>query len=323
VSLLGIVHSSGHITDNIIHVDLEQYNSFEVCSAFLITSPDSHAILDCGTSNDVPTLLTYLTSEHQISLKKIKYLIPTHYHFDHFGGGWSLWNQIKEYNPDVKILTTSKTKKQLQDPELHMKRAYRTFGKMIGEMRSIPDEAFEIVNPNEEVLLPGFTDTQSLSLVPSPGHCEDHVCPTLFDHQKTEFMFLGEAAGTRMHSQNLLTLGTSMPPEFNYATYIKSLEHLIELYPMNIGLGHFGVIKGTDNTLKLMKKNLEFTHRFRTYVKEKFEEKNETRWIVEQFIENELEGRVETSKTDMRFLTRIIVALVYGQLIDLGFRDPR
>jgi glyoxylase-like metal-dependent hydrolase (beta-lactamase superfamily II) len=253
----------------------------------------------------------------------IQYLVPTHYHFDHFGGGWSLWNQLKEYNPEVKILTTSATKKQLQNPELHMKRAYRTFGQSIGIMRAIPDEAFEIVRPNDEVSLLGFTDSQSFSLVPSAGHSDDHVCPTFFNNQKTEFLFAGEAAGTRMHSENLHTLGTSMPPEFSYQTYIESLERLISLNPLNIGLGHFGVVKGLENTLNLLRDNLIFTHRFRSFVKDKYEEKNETRWIVKQFMEHELKDRVNTSKIDMQFLTRIIVALVYGQLIDLGFRDAR
>ncbi len=320
---LGIFHSSGLITNNVIHIDLEQYNSTEVCSAFLVTTPESNVILDCGTSNDVPTLLTHITTNLRISLKKIKYLIPTHYHFDHFGGGWFLWKQIKEYNPEVKILTTLKTKEQLQEPTLHMKRAGRTFGNMIGEMQGIPEEAFEIIFPDEEILLPGFNETQSLSLVPSPGHCDDHVCPTLFNNYETEFMFLGEAAGTRMNPKNLLTLGTSMPPEFNFTTYVQSLERLIKFNPKNIGLGHFGVIKGQEFALQLMKENLEFTHHFRTFVKDKYEEKNETKWIVDQFIEHELEGRVDPSQIDMRFLTRIIVALVYGQLIDLGFRKPK
>ena len=295
----------------------------ELCSAFVVTTPDSHVILDCGTSNDVPTLLNYLTSHLKIDLHKIKYLIPTHYHFDHFGGGWLLWKQLKESNADIKILTTASTRNQLQTPDLHMKRAYRTFGKMIGEMQAVPDEAFQIVKPNNQIFVPGFSESQSLTLIPSPGHSDDHVCPTFYNNNSTEFMFVGEAAGTRMHSQNLHTLGTSMPPEFNYQTYIESLEHLINLHPRNIGLGHFGVITGLNNSLELMRDNLDFTHRFRTFVKEKYEEKNETRWIVEQFIEHELEGRVNTSTIDMQFLTRIIVALVYRQLIDLGFRDPK
>ncbi|PWI47148.1 hypothetical protein CEE45_13105 [Candidatus Heimdallarchaeota archaeon B3_Heim] len=323
MSSIGIFRSSGYVTENIVHIDLEQYNSHEVCSAFIVTSPKSYAILDCGTSNDVPTLLTYLTSKLKVSLKKIKYLIPTHYHFDHFGGGWALWNHIQDCNPDVKVLTTSKTKEQLQNPDLHMKQAYRTFGNMIGEMHPIPDKAYNIVSPNEEIFLPGLSDTHSLSLVPSPGHCEDHVCPTLFKDNRPEFMFVGESGGTTMHSEKLVTLGSSMPPEFHFKTYIKSLQNLIKSNPMNIGLGHFGAIKGLDNSLKLLNENLEFTTYFRKFVKERYEEKNETRWIVEQFLEHEIENRVEISKIDMKLLIRIIVALVYGQLIDLGYRNPK
>jgi glyoxylase-like metal-dependent hydrolase (beta-lactamase superfamily II) len=313
------LRSSVQVNDYIHHIDLNQYNIPELCSSFVLKTPNSCAIMDCGTSNDILTLMDYITSELGISLKRINYLIPTHYHFDHFGGGWKLWEIIEEYNPNIKILTTKKTKDQLQNPAIHMKRAYRTFGDRIGEMNSIIDEAFEIVQTDEDIPIVGLKKSLSLQLISTPGHTLDHVCPTLFEENEVKFSFLGESLGGLFKIGNLVILGSSMPPEYQFTEYVKSLKKIQSLQPQTIGLGHFGVIKGEANVLEYLNESLYFTNTFRNFVKEKFEERNETQYIVEQFFEKFLANNVGHPHSD-GFLTKIIVALVYGQLIDLGLR---
>ena len=241
---LSALRSSGQVSDYIHHIDLKQYNSPELCSAFILITSDKCAIMDCGTSNDISTLLDYITSELEISLKRISYLIPTHYHFDHFGGGWKLWEILREQNPDIRILTTKNTKQKLQDPVLHMKQAYRTFGDFIGEMNPIMDEAFEIIDTEEEISLSGLKKHQSLQLISSPGHTPDHVCPTLRQGNEVEFSFVGEGAGGLFTIGKPVILGTSMPPEFDFSRYVHSLKKIEALRPQSIGLGHFGAIQG-------------------------------------------------------------------------------
>ena len=317
-----IMRSSGKVVENIFHIDLMQYNIPYICSSFILKTNDSVVVFDCGTSKDVSTLIEYFEG-HRIPLSKIDYLIPSHYHFDHFGGGWKLWEIISEKNPNVKILTTEKTKEYLQSPETHMMRAKRTYGSSIGEMKSIQDNAYEIIVPDQEIEIQGLPENQKLKLEGTSGHTPDHITPTLYNDETVSFMHLGEAAGTLMHATNLVTLGTSMPPEFHFSKYISSLKKIISKEPANIGLGHFGVVLGKEFTTRLLKENLEFTYFFRKFVKEKYGEKGETRYIVEQFLETELPKRVDAEYVQSGFLTNVIVALVYGQLIDLGLRKPK
>ena len=322
MSVNPIMRSSGPIIEDILHVDLMQFKVPYVCSGFILNTKETSVILDCGTSDDVFSLLTYLEN-HKISLKQISYLVPSHYHFDHFGGGWKLWKIIYEKNPEVRILTTELTKKYLQNPEPHMKRAARTFGKSVGIMKSIPNNAFEIINPNQDLFIPGLEDDRSFRLESTPGHTPDHVTATLSRNGEITFMFVGEGAGTLMHDSELVTLGTSMPPEFNFDQYISSLEKMMAKQPANIGLAHFGAVLGETATSTLLKENLKFTYFFRDFVNEKYHEKGETRYIVEEFLEKELPNRVDLAHLKSGIMTNIIVALVYGQLIDLGLREPK
>ena len=45
--------------------------------------------------------------------------------------------------------------------------------------------------------------------------------------------------------------------------------------------------------------------------------------MVEEFVRLELGNRVEPDQVNDPFLRKVIVALVYGQLIDLGLREPK
>ncbi len=315
-----IIKTPGKITENIYLVDLYQYGFPMTCSAFIFKTLKSIIIMDTGTSNEIPAIIKFM-QQQELSLKKIEFLIPSHAHFDHSGGVWQLWETIKDHNPNVKVLTTEATQKQLQDPTTHMMRAKRTFGDLVGEMKALPDNAYEITVPNEPLKISGLEDSKEFMLVSSPGHTPDQVCPTLFEEGRPEFMFLAEAAGSLFHSQRLVTLGTGMPPGYNFKTYVESLNKIIELEPSNVGYCHFGAVKGKENVLKVLKENLEFSYFFRDFVKEKYMESGKTRFVVEQFVEQELEKRTEFPKNAL--ITNVIAAIVYGELIDLGLKEPK
>jgi glyoxylase-like metal-dependent hydrolase (beta-lactamase superfamily II) len=255
-------------------------------------------------------------------LKKVKYLVPSHHHFDHLGGGWKLWKIIREFNPEVKILTIDRTKKLLQDPINHLNRAKRTFGKLVGIMEPFPDDnAYEIIEPDEPIKIPGLNSSKNLQLVSSPGHTLDHVCPTLFDDNKPIFTYLGEAAGGLLHSEKLVTVPSSMPPEFNFNLYIQSLEKINDIKPLNVGYAHTGAVRGYEGVMQVLNEHREFSFHFREFVKNKFLERGETKYVVEQFIEQEMKDRSDVKFSDLS--TRYVVAVVYGQLVDLGFKKPK
>lgn len=315
-----IISTSGKITQEIYHLDIKQYNLPRSCSVFLLITPTSIVIMDTGTSDDIHSILEFI--ENQFSLRRVKYLIPSHHHFDHAGGMWKLWQIIKDYNPEVKILTIGRTMRLLQDPTTHLERAKRTFGDFIGKMKPLVDvDAYEIVDPDEPIRIPGLNQSQHFQLVSTPGHTLDHVCPTLFEDGKAKFTYLGEAAGGLLHSQKLLTLPSSMPPEFDFKTYIQSLERLIELKPQNSGYSHAGAVIGHEGVLRALIENKEYSFFFRNFVKDRFLKQGETRFIVEQFIEQELKERSDVPMNEL--YTNYVVAVVYGQLIDLGLKAPK
>nr|MDO8118487.1 MBL fold metallo-hydrolase [Candidatus Sigynarchaeota archaeon] len=96
-----IITKPGRIDDCIHLVDVFQYAMKRVCTVFIVETPDAAAIIDTGVSDDVPKILRYM-KKHDIPRKKVQFLVPSHFHFDHFGGGWRLWQAIKEENPRVK-----------------------------------------------------------------------------------------------------------------------------------------------------------------------------------------------------------------------------
>ncbi|MFQ5819413.1 MAG: MBL fold metallo-hydrolase [Candidatus Heimdallarchaeota archaeon] len=312
-----IITISGKVTDEIFLIDLYQYNIPRTCSAFILQTSESTVIMDTGTNNDVSSVLEFMKN-NALFLKKVNYLVPSHYHFDHFGGGSKLWETIKEVNPEVKILTVEETKKRLQDHSSHVKRAKRTFSGFVGTMEPLPAEAFEIVDPDEPILIPGMDGTMRFELISTPGHTTAHVSPTFFKNNKPEFMYLGEAAGSLLHLTKLVTLSTSMPPDFKFNSYMTSLEKIIDLKPKNTGYGHFGAVKCKVMVMQALRENREFSYFFRDYVKEKFTERAETRYVVEQFMTQELRKR--TDFPNLELYTNMIVAVVYGQLVDLGLR---
>ena len=57
----------------------------------------------------------------------------------------------------------------------------------------------------------------------------------------------------------------------------------MEFQPGIIGYGHFGAVKGPDNVMSVLKENLEFSHYFKDFIFEKFTERAETRYVVDQF----------------------------------------
>ncbi len=312
------ITKSGQITKEIYHFDIKQYNIPRSCSIYLVLTPESVVVMDVGTSDDVNVVLSFL-KENNISLKKIKYLIPSHHHFDHFGGGWKLWERIREFNPDVKILTTEKTKELIQHSTEHLNRAKRTFGERIGIMKPSPDIAYKIVEQDKVIQIPGLE--KQFKLVSTPGHTYDHVCPTLSNNGETEFVYLSECAGGLLHSHKLITVPSSMPPDFNFNLYLQSLRKIIDLEPLNVGYAHAGAVKGHEGVKQVLEEHVDFSFFFRDFVKNKFNEKGETRYVVEEFIEQEMKERADVYYKELH--SKYVVAVVYGQLVDLGLKEPK
>ena len=325
-----ITVESGKINHYLHHVDLREFGARRILSCYIGEFDDTTVILDCGPSILVKNILRYMKRK-DISQSSIKYLITSHHHFDHAGGMWKLYEEIKKHNTDVKIVTNHQTKDLLNDYEYHLNRAKSTFGNNIGEMNPIKEDAFKLIEPTKNIAdkphLFEIIDTfkrngeeVKLSIIKTPGHTPDHQCPLFINNNnEIDFLFLGEAVGTMYHSTELLTLPTSMPIYFKYKEYMETLENLKKLSPFKAGFGHFGVVNGKDNVREIIVEHESFMKEYRAKIIKYYEEKPETQYVVEK-ITPFLLPRTDLWNGKHPVLTNVILAIVYGMMLDLGYR---
>ncbi|MBD3193982.1 MAG: MBL fold metallo-hydrolase [Candidatus Lokiarchaeota archaeon] len=326
-----ILLKNGKVNDYIYHIDLKEFGKERILSSYVAEFDDESIIMDCGSSLEVNRLLRYLKRQ-DIPLDTVKYLIPTHHHFDHNGGMWKLYERIKKYNPEAKILTNTHTQDLLNNYETHLTRAKRTFGNFIGEMHPIEEKAFELINPSENFgnsldqveIIDTFEkngEEISLKILKTPGHTPDHQTPLFINkNNEIEFIFLGEAVGTIYHSEELVTMPTSMPVYFNYNDYMNSLSQIESLKAEQAGFCHFGVVNGKKNVAQIINDNKNLMELFKNKIIEFYNEKPETRYVYNKIMPY-LTPRTDLVEEDHPIMKNIVLGIVYGMLMDLGFRN--
>jgi glyoxylase-like metal-dependent hydrolase (beta-lactamase superfamily II) len=327
-----ITRDTGKINDFIHLLDLREFGISNILSSFIGVFDDECIIMDSGSSNDAPKIIQYLRKEG-IPLKKVSYLLTTHHHFDHNGGMWKLYEILRENNPNVKILTNKTTKNLLNNYEFHLARGKRTYGNMVGEMREIRDDAFEIITPGNHFpreptsleYVKSFEkngDEVKLSILATPGHTPDHQSLAFIKNGEIKFIFFGEAVGTLYHSTELITSPTSMPIFFDYDTYMDSLSNLRTLEtPLQCGFGHHGIISGKKNVEHILKEHESFMKEFRSKVIEYYKETPQTSYVFEK-IKPFFKERYQINKHWEDIFDNIILGLTYGMMMSLGYRSP-
>jgi glyoxylase-like metal-dependent hydrolase (beta-lactamase superfamily II) len=320
---------SGKVNEYLHLIDLHSYGTSRMLSAFLGEFDDCSILFDCGSSLDIKKLLKYCR-KNNISLSSFKYLITSHHHFDHTGGMWLLYQKLKKHNPNVKILTNQMTKALLNDFEDHLLRGKRTYGDLVGKMRPIEEEAFKIIEPissfstnlAEIQIMDRFYTKNSelqLAIFPTPGHTPDHQSSVLINNNNIEFIFLGEAVGTLYHTTKLLTMPVSMPIYYNHEEYMNSIKMLKKIRATKAGFGHFGVVNGEDNIRDLILDHESFMKEFRNLIIKFYNEKPETKYIVNKIMPI-LIKRTDLTIEHNPVFKGIVLGIVYGMMIDLGYR---
>ena len=324
-----ITIETGKINDYIYHIDVRAYGAPRMLSVFVAQFDDSSVLIDCGSSLDTKKLIRFL-KKLKIDLSSFKYLTTTHHHFDHNGGLWQLYDILKDYNPEVKILTNQKTKELLNDYEEHLARGKRTYGKLIGSMKPIEESAFQIVDPsinfNSEANELDFIDSfmvngseVKLGILKTPGHTPDHQCPIFVKDNLIDFIQLGESVGTIYHSSELITMPTSMPTYYNHEEYMATLSNLKNIFPSKAGFGHFGVINGKENVRRMLLEHEIFMKEFREAIIKFYSKKPETRYVLEQMMPMLIQ-RTDLAIKDNPVFNGIALGIVYGMMMDLGYR---
>ena len=134
------------------------------------------------------------------------------------------------------------------------------------------------------------------------------------------FCHVAEAAGIHYHLSKFVTIPTSMPPGFQFDPFMASLEKLIKIQPQTISFCHFGAITGAQDSMAALQDQKEFLPFYRAKIKELFEKYGTTREVVEGIVPILLERSIFTQGSSE--IKKFILALVYGMLVDLGFKEP-
>ena len=328
-----IITDSGKFMENLYLIDTEQFLNKRITTVFCYWDGENCYLMDIGTSDNVQTILRFL-KKNKIPLSKVKGLFLSHYNLDHGGDSSKLWKLIhrKEKDSTFKIITTIGTKEKLQNAESHVIGAKTTFGNFVGEMAPIPaesvEDAYEIIHFDEDYML-SSSENISIRLISTPGHCDDHCSPTIFKKGVPIFCFAGEASGNLYNGSELLSQPTSMPPNFQFETYMISLEKLIDLNPENMGFCHFGVILGNGDVQTFLAGHKKYMIEFRDTVIALYKKNQSTRYIIENLSDNLFndEKYIDVYYRELdnhtKFLSNLRLALTYGMMVSLGFRKPK
>ena len=333
--MFGIERNPGKVNEYLHLIDIKQHGFPNTFSVFLAEFNNGVVIIDCGTSKDVRKLLRYM-KENNISLDSVKYVIASHHHFDHSGGLWKLYDEIKKYNPRLKIISSLETMNMLNnfENEQHFVRSRETWPILMGKLKKIEEDAFKIINSDEYYKKEGessniidtFTLNDSevgLAILETPGHAPGHISPLFIKNDSVDFIYFGEALGSLNHSKKLETLPSSAAPDFNYKNYMTSLKKIKELTPFSGGFAHFGFVSGLENVHAIIDDNEYITKDFRQRIIKLYREKPETKYIFDKLTPiaiPRVEIDVDEDSQIYQTLIKFMVTVVYGMMMDLGYR---
>ncbi|MHA1727504.1 MAG: MBL fold metallo-hydrolase [Promethearchaeota archaeon] len=319
-----ILKHPGKITENIYLNDTLQFGVNGVTTSFWYWDKKTLLLIDVGTSENVESLINSLNlflKEHELSYSNVYGVTGSHYHFDHMGGATELWKRLVKKNPDFKILVPKDMHNLIQDAEGHIKGADTTFRGFVGTMEPGPEEAFEIVKKDSDLPL-DLEDGNKIRLISTPGHTPDYCSPTLFKDGEVVFCYSGEAAGNLYHSSKIISTVSSMPSNFNFDVYMKSLEKIISLKPHALGMCHFGALTGKDECSFYLQDQKKHIVDFRNAVIKFYNEKPSVRYVIERMGTKYWEDRIDpVDKANL--MMNLKLALTYGMMIDLGYRESK
>lgn len=309
---------------NVYIIDLNQFGLESLTGVYCYYDGERGMLFDTGTSDNVDAIFRSL-ERHGIPAEKLAGIVPSHYHFDHGGGCSAFWHRMRNINPDFRVYTGILTKEKLQNPGNHIKGASTTFGSFTGTMEYIPDEAFVIVE-YESFLPVKFNDGARVKLLHTPGHTHDHCSPSVMINDECIFCFAGETCGTYYTDGRVLTTPSSMPPNFSWKHYMESMEKIRLLDPAMIGFCHFGIITGADEISMVFDDHVNFMNQFRDAVIKAFHEDNSTAHVMERTAylwEGRFGQALLGAPGSEHFFRNLRLALTYGLMIDLGFRESK
>lgn len=224
--------------DGIIHIDAEYINP-GVASVYLIIEDEECAIVETGTNNTVPYIMSVLR-DFGLDEKSVRYVIPTHVHLDHAGGVGKLIDDC----PNSDLVIHPLGARHMIDPSKLIAGASAVYGEeafnaMYGTLKPVPAERVMEAPDNFEIEL----GSRKIRFYDTPGHAKHHFC---VHDLKSNTIFTGDTYGIGYPSLSTpsgpLVFATTTPVQFDPDALRASIQKLESLNPAALNLTHYGRI---------------------------------------------------------------------------------
>ena len=264
-------------SENIFWFDLSPNKELEFISIYLVVD-DKIALIETGPACSLDNLVSGIKSTG-LKLEDVDYVVPTHIHLDHFGGG----GHIMELCKNAKALVHPKAYKHVSNIEKWWQGSSDFLGKvaqLYGKPKPIPDDRLISAEDGFEVSLGGF----SLKAVHTPGHAPHHITWIYGDEA-----FVGDSAGLWYPE-----VGSSFPVTPGYYRHdlaLESIKKMESLNLKNVFYTHFGP-RPVDNTFEETKKEFEL---WMNIVEEGYNQQLSSKEIL-QMLFNKRPGLFETNQ---------------------------
>ncbi len=209
-------------------------------AAWLIVEQGRGALIDCGTSLSVPSLLDGI-ARAGLAPQDIDWLILTHVHLDHAGGAGALLQHL----PMARCVVHPRGAAHMVDPSRLIAGATAVYGademaRSYGNIVPVPESRIVIARDNHRIDLAG----RHLLCLDTPGHANHHNC--IWD-EASGSVFSGDTFGISYReldtAQGCFIFPSTTPVQFDPEALKASIDRLIEFDPARVCLTHFGAIE--------------------------------------------------------------------------------
>jgi glyoxylase-like metal-dependent hydrolase (beta-lactamase superfamily II) len=238
-------------------VDTGGFGMKNYCGSFLLPDEQGVAIVDCGPSVTVETVLDGIR-ELGFRAEDVTHVMPTHIHLDHAGATWRLLEEC----PNAEAVVHAKGADFLTDPDL-VDKLLASVEDAVGSDRFHQDGAFEAI-PDERVRRVSGGETvatagRDLEIVDAPGHAPHQY--NVFD-AGAGVLYVGDAAGIRTPNGPMLM--TTPPPAFDLDAWRDTLDRLEGLDADTLALTHFGIAEADEHLAAFRQAQEEWVDRIRS-----------------------------------------------------------
>lgn len=211
----------------------------QMAACYAIESDGRWAIIEAGTKDTVPIILSFL-EEQGVAAEQVDFIIITHVHLDHAGGVGRLMEALGH----AQLLVHEKGARHMIDPSKLQQGATAVYGeeefqRTYGELLPVDERRVTVMKDDSDISL----GQRRLHFIDTPGHADHHFC--IYDEQ-TKGWFTGDTFGLAYKELDYdgkpFIIPTTTPVQFDPDKLKHSIQRLISNDPEVMYLTHFGEV---------------------------------------------------------------------------------